>query len=71
MDQAVAVNNLMSEDLIELSGHMMHNQEAQEAEINQLKARINELTKVPPKQSASTKHYCHLHGPNNTNEEER
>ena len=23
------------------------------------------------KQSASTKHYCHLHGPNNTNEEER
>ena len=53
-----------NEDLMEISSQVMLNQESQEAEINQLKARINELAKVATK--PPTKYYCHLHGSNNT-----
>ena len=46
-NQVFTINNMqMSEDLLELSGQMMCNQEAEEVEINQLK--VNESKLVVP-----------------------
>ena len=43
---------------------LLQNQAIREAEINQLKAAMNEITKAPMPPKPTTK-YCHLHRSNN------
>ena len=58
------INNVISEELMEVNTQLIQNQVHQEAMINQLMATVNAMSASTPHKS--TTKYCHLHGPNNS-----
>jgi hypothetical protein len=58
------INNVISEELMEVNSRLIQNQVHQEAMINQLMATVNAMSASTPHKS--TTKYCHLHGPNNS-----
>ena len=64
-DHATPINNMRYEEMMEINRQLLQNQAIRQAEINQLKAAMNEIAKAPMPPKPTTK-YCHLHGSNNT-----